>query len=138
MNDVVVNKVQSIQRCVQRAREEFELAGDSFDTDLSRQDAAILNITRACEQAIDLANHLLRRYKMGIPSISAESFELLARKSVINSDLAEKLQRMVGYRNIAVHQYQKLNIEITRKILKRGLDDLVLFTDMVVEFVAKR
>ncbi len=60
MNDVVINKVQSIQRCVLRAREEYRAAGGQFQSDYTRQDAAILNITRACEQAIDLANHLIR------------------------------------------------------------------------------
>lgn len=57
MNDAVINKVQSIQRCVQRAREEYQAAGEGFLSDYTRQDAAVLNITRACEQAIDLADH---------------------------------------------------------------------------------
>ncbi len=70
MNDVVVNKVQSIQRCVLRAREEHRDAGGQFLGDYTRQDAAILNITRACEQAIDLANHLIRSEKLGIPTDS--------------------------------------------------------------------
>jgi RecB family exonuclease len=63
MNDIIINKVQSIQRCIERAREEYSLAGDNFSNDYSRQDAAILNITRSCEQAIDLANHVIKRHK---------------------------------------------------------------------------
>jgi len=51
MNDTVINKVQSIERCIGRAREEYRLAAGNFQSDLSRQDAAILNVTRACEQA---------------------------------------------------------------------------------------
>ena len=47
MNDIVVNKVQSIQRCVHRAREEHRIAGGVFRQDFTRQDAAILNVTRA-------------------------------------------------------------------------------------------
>ena len=58
MNDIVINKVQSIQRCIDRAREEYRLAGRNFASDFSRQDAAIFNITRACQHAIDLANHV--------------------------------------------------------------------------------
>lgn len=55
MNDVIVNKTGSIQRRIKRAREELELAGDNFHEDYTRQDAAVLNLTRACEQAIDPA-----------------------------------------------------------------------------------
>ncbi len=59
-DDVMINKIQSIQRCIFRAKEEYQLAGNAFENDFSRQDAAILNITRACEQTIDLADYLIK------------------------------------------------------------------------------
>ncbi len=135
MNDVMINKIQSIQRCVQRARQEYELAGTNFATDCSRQDAAILNVTRACEQAIDLANHLLRQHKMGIPSSSAESFQLLARQSIISEKLSDKLAGMVGFRNIAVHQYKSLDLAIVETVIQAGLDEVVEFTQQLVRWV---
>ena len=65
-----------------RAREEYGLAED-FRTDYSRQDAALLNITRACEQSIDLANHLIRVFKLGVPTNSRESFSKLEQAEII-------------------------------------------------------
>lgn len=61
MNDVLINKIQSIQRCVAQARAEYRSDLVGFDTDFTRQDAAVLKILRACEQAIKLANHPNRR-----------------------------------------------------------------------------
>ncbi|MBA2594059.1 MAG: DUF86 domain-containing protein [Pseudomonadota bacterium] len=135
MNDIVVNKVQSIQRCAERASEEYRLAGNDFRTDYTRQDAAVLNVTRACEQAIDLANHLIRTYKMGIPVSSADSFALLAMKHVIPTSLEDKMRGMVGFRNIAVHEYRKLNVDIIEAVIRTGLDDLWAFTDYVVKYL---
>jgi uncharacterized protein YutE (UPF0331/DUF86 family) len=135
MNDIVVNKVQSIQRCIERAREEYQLAGESFATNYSHQDAAILNVTRACEQAIDLANHVIKTHKLGIPTSSAESFELLARKQVISYELELKLRGMVGFRNMAVHQYQRLNIDIIEQIITTNLDDLLEFCDGIIAYL---
>lgn len=135
MKDIIVNKVQSIQRCIRRARDELELAGTGFREDYTRQDAAILNITRACEQAIDLANHIIRTHKMGIPTSSRESFALLERQGVIPNDLTAKLRKMIGFRNIAVHQYQQLNIDILIEIIRSGLDDLIAFTDAIMGFI---
>ena len=117
MNDVVINKIQTIQRCIARAREEFEKAGDDFDTDYTRQDAAILNLLRACEQTIDLANHVIRTYKMGIPVSSAESFLLLASQSVIDREMAIRLGKMVQFRNIVIHEYRKTNIGIVKNVI---------------------
>jgi uncharacterized protein YutE (UPF0331/DUF86 family) len=125
MNDIVVNKVQS------RAG----LAGNDFRTDYMRQDAAVLNVTRACEQAIDLANHLIRTHKIGIPVSSADSFALLAMKRVIPTSLEDKMRRMVGFRNIAVHEYRKLNVDIVEAVIRTGLDDLWAFTDYVVKYL---
>jgi uncharacterized protein YutE (UPF0331/DUF86 family) len=135
VKDIIVNKVQSIQRCIRRARDELERAGSGFREDYTRQDAAILNITRACEQALDLANHIIRTHKMGIPTSSRESFDLLERQGVIPNDLAAKLRKMIGFRNTAVHQYQQLNIDIVIEIIRSGLDDLIAFTDAIIGFV---
>lgn len=135
MKDIVVNKVQSIQRCIRRARDELERAGSGFREDYTRQDAAILNITRACEQALDLTNHIIKTHKMGIPTSSRESFDLLERQGVIPNDLAVKLRKMIGFRNTAVHQYQQLNIDIVIEIIRSGLDDLIAFTDAIIDFV---
>ncbi|MBI3713293.1 MAG: DUF86 domain-containing protein, partial [Burkholderiales bacterium] len=66
-DDVVLNKAATIERCVARAREEYAAAGSDFATDFTRQDAAILNIQRACEAALDMGQHLIRRDKLGLP-----------------------------------------------------------------------
>lgn len=129
MNDIVLNKINSIQRCIRRAREERALAGDAFADDYSRQDAAVLNITRACEQSIDLANHLIKTRRLGIPAGSAESFTLLARERIISAALAEQLRRMTGFRNIAVHEYQSLDTALIDSIIRDGLEDLLRFTE---------
>jgi uncharacterized protein YutE (UPF0331/DUF86 family) len=134
MTDIVINKIQSIQRCIERAREEYMKNPEGFDDDYSRQDAAVLNILRACEQALDLANHIIKAHKMGIPTSSAESFDLLRKKSVIDSALTEKLKKMVHFRNVVIHQYQKMDIEIVKSVIKSDLDNLVAFTEKVMEF----
>ena len=133
MNDIVLNKVQSIQRCVLRAREEHHAAGGQFLNDYTRQDAAILNITRACEQAIDLANHLIRVEKLGIPNDSGESFGLLVKAGILNAELADKLKKMVGFRNTVIHEYQEVDVNIVEAVIKLGLDDLLAFARICLD-----
>jgi uncharacterized protein YutE (UPF0331/DUF86 family) len=135
MNDIVTNKIQSIQRCVLRAREEYGADPDGFAINYTRQDAAILNVVRACEQSIDLANHVIKNYKMGIPTASAESFDLLHKQGVITAELAENLRRMVRFRNTVIHQYQRLDLTIVQTVIVSGLDDLIQFGDRVLEFI---
>lgn len=134
MNDIIVNKIVSIQRCIGRARDEYQRSPELFETDFTKQDAAILNVLRACEQSIDLANHVIKTHRMGIPASSAESFALLAQGGVIDRLLSEKLQKMVHFRNTVIHDYQRTNLEIVKAVIISGLDDLILFGDRIKAF----
>ena len=127
-DDVLINKAATIERCVARAREEYAANPDGFASDFTRQDAAILNIQRACEAALDMGQHLIRREKLGVPQSARDVFELLARGGWITADLAASLKRMVGFRNIAVHDYQQLHLPITVSIITRHLDEFLEYS----------
>lgn len=135
MNDVVINKIQNIQRCVRRAREEYQKDPKGFGNNYTEQDAAILNVLRACEAAIDLANYVIRVRKLGIPTSTADAFELLKAERVIEADLAERMKKMVGFRNAVVHQYTKIEIAIVEAVIATGLDDLLVFADKIRQCV---
>lgn len=127
-DDVLINKAATIERCVARAREEYASNPATFATDLTRQDAAILNIQRACEAALDMGQHLIRREKLGVPQSARDVFALLARGGWIDVALADSLKRMVGFRNIAVHDYQALQLPITVSIITTHLDEFLQYS----------
>lgn len=128
MDDVVVNKAAIIERCLRRVREEY--AGDdrNLRDNMTRQDSIILNLQRACEAAIDLAMHLVRAHRLGVPQESREAFEMLAGAALVDRELAVRLQRMVGFRNVAVQDYRSLDLDIVRSIIQDRLDDFLAFT----------
>ncbi len=135
MMDVILNKKESIERCVQQIRLYYAMPSElPFEQDHLKQDAIAANLQRAAEQAIDLANHVIRKGKLGLPKESKESFEILAAAKVIPRELADKLKGMVGFRNIMVHQYQEIDIKIMMDVIEHHLDDLVVFTNHVMEF----
>lgn len=136
MKDVVINKIQNIQRCVRRAREEYRKDPDGFASNYTQQDAAMLNVVRACESAIDLANHVIRVGKLGIPVSSADTFELLKAERVIDASLADQMKKMVGFRNTVVHQYTKIDLSIVQAVIVTELDKLLAFADRVKEYVS--
>jgi uncharacterized protein YutE (UPF0331/DUF86 family) len=87
---------------------------------------------RACETAIDLANALIRERQLGVPASNRDSFRLLAEAGVINADLVGRLQKMVGFRNVAVHRYRDLDIAVLGSVIRHDLDDLLRCTELVV------
>ena len=133
VDDVVVNKVAIVERCL--ARIEAEYAGDqrNLRENLTRQDSIVLNLQRACEAVIDLAMALVKDRRLGPPQESRHAFELLRDAGLIEADLARRMSAMVGFRNVAVHDYQRLNLDVVEAIVTRRLGDFLDFTRRAVE-----
>lgn len=125
-SDVYLNKKATIERCLKRIHTEYQQNPENL-TDLRRQDAVVLNLQRACEASIDLAMHVVSMKKLGIPQQSREAFQILSDAKIIPAELSDRLKRMVGFRNIAIHDYQSLNISILKQILDSHLDDFSKF-----------
>jgi uncharacterized protein YutE (UPF0331/DUF86 family) len=131
-DDVIVAKSASIERAVRRAKEEYAAAGENFAVDRTRQDAATLNVQRACETAIDLAQHWVRIRSLGVPASSRDLFTLLESAAIIDPALAQSLRKMVGFRNVAVHEYQRLDLSILASIIERELDQVLRFASVAL------
>lgn len=120
--DVVVAKLATIDRCLARI---VDVRGARQGTLLpvDVEDIVVLNLQRAAQAAIDLAGQIASE-GLGLPSDLADSFTLLERNGFIDAELAKRMRGMVGFRNIAVHQYEALDPKIIDAIVSRHLDDL--------------
>lgn len=132
MNDVILNKTMTIERCIKRIHEVYE-GNPANLTDFTKQDSIILIIQRACEASIDLAMHIVSERKIGVPKASREAFKLLLDAGLIENNLAKTLMNMVGFRNIAVHDYQTLKLDILEAILEKHIDDFKDFTKVILQ-----
>ena len=132
-DDIVLNKAAIIERCVARVREVH--AGDdaNLHENATKQDSIILNIQRACEATIDLAMHIVKTERLGVPQESRDAFQLLSDADRIDEDLAYRLMKMVGFRNVAVHDYRKLNLDVVENIVKIELDALMEFSKLTIQ-----
>ncbi len=132
MNDVILNKVTTIERSIKRIHEVYEGNPEHLH-DFTKQDSIILNIQRACEASIDIAMYLVSQKKLGGPKASRDGFVMLADAGIIDHDLAKTLINMVGFRNVAVHDYQSLQLNILEAILEKHIDDFKAFTKVILQ-----
>ena len=139
MTDVLIAKQQSLERCLARVRHAWERPSAlPFERDYDRQDVIALNLQRACEQALDIANHVVAARKLGWPRTSAESFDLLERAGLVTAAMAGQMRAMVGLRNVVVHQYQDLDLDIVTSVVRGHLDDLSDFARTMVNLYEGR
>ena len=129
--DIIYAKTGNIQRCFKRIRDVTHMDPESLE-DLDKQDIFVLNLQRAVEATIDIAAHVVASEGLGFASTIRENFKFLHQADIIDQDLSERMQAMVGFRNIAVHDYQSLNTAILKAIMEKHLKDIEEFYSLIL------
>jgi uncharacterized protein YutE (UPF0331/DUF86 family) len=129
--DVVSTKIESLRRCVQRIKDKTPASVAILAEDNDLQDIICINLERAVQGCVDLAAHVIADADLPAPATMAESFDQLRSLNLVPADLATRLKKAVGFRNIAVHAYQRINWAIVYSIITRRLDDFRAFAEAI-------
>lgn len=122
-DEVILAKAEIIERCLRRIAEEYAGQRENLHDNWTKQDSILLNLERACQASIDLALRVIRMRRLGVPRESREAFDILRQHQILPARLAESLVAMVGFRNIAIHNYRELDLAIVENILLERLAD---------------
>lgn len=125
--DAALAKLASIERCLHRIRSVTRGDPEAVE-DLDVEEIVVLNLQRAIQAVLDLAAHIISGRQWGLPDSLKAHFRILTDRRVIDPDLSSRLQAMVGFRNIAVHEYDRLDRDILKSILANHLVDLEKFS----------
>lgn len=77
--------------------------------------------------------HIVSERKLGVPKASHDAFRFLQEANIIEENLASSLMNMVGFRNVAVHDYQILDLAILETILEKHIDDFKCFSKIILQ-----
>ena len=129
---IVENKIESLRKCLLRLEQRCPDTLDALLRDVDAQDVLVLNISRAVQLCVDISLHILSCREQPVPDTMGQAFSELASSGIIDDDLAEKMRRLVGFRNIAVHNYKEINWAIVYAIAKENLIDFKQFAKQVL------
>lgn len=57
----------------------------------------------------------------------------MSENGLLTPELSKRLQAMVGFRNIAVHDYQSVNLVILQRIIENNMSDLKQFAEIMLK-----
>jgi len=129
--EVVAEKLESLRRCVRRIEAKVPADAETLAADLDLQDIVTLNLSRAVQICVDIGAHLIAGMDTPAPNTMGQTFDLLAEAGVLERPLANRLKKAVGFRNIAVHNYEKIDWEIVHRIATLHLNDFSDFAKAV-------
>lgn len=132
--DAVLSKISIIKRCLATIKRATNLEEKSLE-DIFTQDIFVLNTQRSIQATIDIANILIAAHGWKLPASYKECFSILAENNVVAADMAEKLKKMCGFRNIAVHDYQEITPPIMQSIMTHHLKDFEEFYTVIYKYL---
>ncbi len=89
----------------------------------------------AIEATIDIGNHLVADLRLGQVEAARDVPCLLAEAGKIPPQLRETWIRMIGFRNILVHDYLDIDRHIVYDVLQHHLTDLRLLMQTFAAFL---
>ena len=133
--DVVLNKLESLRRCVTRIQKKVPASSVLLQEDYDLQDIIVLNLERAVQTCVDIGLHLISERELPVPETMAETFHSLKLAGVIDEHTAIRMGKAVGFRNTAVHAYQEIDWEIVYRIVTEHLNDFRDFSRQILTAV---
>lgn len=130
--DLVLNKLESLRRCLQRVQDKTPASLDLLMNDYDLQDIIVLNLERAIQSCVDIGLHIISDLDVPIPQTMSQTFEAMRQAGCLDAVTAERMSKAVGFRNTAVHAYQKMDWSIVYSIITTRLDDFRDFSRQVL------
>lgn len=130
--NILVAKISAIEKCLGKVKEKRSASLAEFVADEDSQDIVLFNLMQAIQGCVDMAAHIVSDEGYGMAGSMNEFFYLLSGRSVISAELQEKLINAVGFRNLVVHEYAKLDLNHVYEIATNGIKDLEDFIGVIV------
>ena len=124
-------KLESLRRSINRIEDKCPATVDALVNDYDVQDILALNLTRAVQMCVDIGTHLVADSEFPPPGTMGKTFDILCEAGIISENLAGRMKKAVGFRNLAVHNYETINWAIVFSIATAHLQDFEEFAQSV-------
>jgi uncharacterized protein YutE (UPF0331/DUF86 family) len=126
-SELLAERTMAVQRHLRRVADRLPPSSEDLTPATDASDAVILHLWQATQIVIDLAMAACLALKLGTPASYADAFRLLEKSDVIDSELADRLVRAAGFRNVVAHAYENLDMRRVHQAAVHGPADLIAF-----------
>jgi uncharacterized protein YutE (UPF0331/DUF86 family) len=123
-HDLILAKSASVKKRLDRINEKRQIEKSLFLEDLDCQEIILFNLQMAIQECVDIASHIISEEGWGVPGSTNEMFYLLEENDYLDRDLTEKMVKCVGFRNILVHEYTRIELDLVHEIAEKDIHDL--------------
>lgn len=133
--ELVLRRVAALDVYLAQLAEARQVEATDYASDWRAQRVVERTLQLVIEVCMDLADHVIADRALPVPGTAAEAFMVLAREKMLDGDLAKALARMVGFRNLLVHDYMRLDPRRVLELATTGVADVEQFRDRILQIV---
>ena len=131
---VVNEKLESLRRALNRVEDKCPNSLEQLQSNIDTQDIIVLNLTRAIQLCVDIGAHIIAASNEKVPASMGDTFDILEKMCIINSDISSSMKKAVGFRNVAIHGYDKLDLAIVYAIASNKLREFKQFASTIANY----
>ena len=136
--DILLRKLDSLSRCIRRIESKRPRTIEELNKDIDLQDILSVNLERAVQLCVDIGAHVLPDLEAPPPKTMGEVFGQLAERAVIGENTAALLRQAVGFRNLSVHSYDRVDWQRVFEIIHQRLDDFRAYSRTVTAWMERQ
>jgi uncharacterized protein YutE (UPF0331/DUF86 family) len=110
--ELLIKQAEKYQKMVNRKR---------FLTDEMARDAICRVLQQTIEAILTIGEMVITQNNFTKPETNEDIFEILATSKVISNKLSSELRGVGGFRNVLVHNYISLDLNLAYDYLEKGV-----------------
>jgi len=132
---LILRKIAELSEYLDQIQEFQDISIQTYTSDWKTQRIVERTLQMMIELCADIASHIISDAAYRVPKTYSDTFRVLHENAILTEELSDKMERMAKFRNVVVHQYDKVDAEIVVGVLKNHLSDFVGFKESIVGFL---
>ncbi|MCC3145620.1 DUF86 domain-containing protein [Halanaerobium sp. Z-7514] len=134
---IVNKKIQELDKYLKQLRKYEGICADELKNDLDKMWIVERGLQLSIQLILDIGNHILADKGISVDKY-ADIFIKLGENNIIPKKFAENIKGMAGFRNILVHEYAEIDVEIIANVLNNSLDDFKKFAEHINNYLENK
>lgn len=133
--NLILRKIAELEEYLEQIREFSSITAEQYAGDWKTQRIVERTLQMMIELCVDIANHIISDRRLRVPVTYADTFKVLSEAGLIDQNLYNTMEKMAKFRNIVVHNYDRIDQSIVVMILRKNLDNFLFFRDQIIQLM---
>lgn len=131
---VIIRKLNELNKYLQQLRKYEGVDKEELENNLDKLWIVERGLQLCIQVILDIGNHVVSEKGVVVEQYS-DIFEELIKQGVISENYGNRIRGMAGFRNILVHEYADVDIEILVEVLNNSLSDFEQFALYINNYI---